>query len=246
MQIRNTKPVDNKFYITTEAGGYNTAIVGKPTDPEANVLANCVGYAQGRFNEIIGEFKYKTLNCNAENFIERAVAAGLAIVADPTLGGIMVFQKGATLGNADGAGHVMIVEQFHDDNQIYTSESSYGSTLFYNAIRTRGNGNWGMNNTYSYRGCIVNPAIGEVRYIEIGPEPIPEPEPEPEPTPEPVPAVETYTVQKGDTLGQIALDMKWCKGSELWGANGYVAKLAKANNIENPDLIYPGQVIAKA
>ena len=40
----------------------------------------------------------------------RAIAAGLKIVSRPTLGGIMVTQKGNTLGGADGAGHVWLVE----------------------------------------------------------------------------------------------------------------------------------------
>ena len=98
MQIRTSKPVNNKFYITKSKGGYSACIQGYPTDASCNVLANCVGYACGRFNEIIGSMKYPSLNCNAENFIERAKNTyGLQVVSYPTLGGIMVWQKGATL-----------------------------------------------------------------------------------------------------------------------------------------------------
>ena len=79
--IRKTKPESgNKFYNTTSNGGYSKCIKGKPTDKGCNVLANCVGYACGRFNEIIGSMKYPQLNCNAENFIERAKSAGLEVV----------------------------------------------------------------------------------------------------------------------------------------------------------------------
>ena len=94
MQMRTSKPVNNKFYITKSKGGYSTCIQGYPTDASCNVLANCVGYACGRFNEIIGTMKYPSLNCNAENFIERAKNTyGLQVVSYPTLGGIMVWQK---------------------------------------------------------------------------------------------------------------------------------------------------------
>ena len=44
----------NPYYNTRGNGGYSDAIKGKPTDPGCDVLANCVGYACGRFNEIGG------------------------------------------------------------------------------------------------------------------------------------------------------------------------------------------------
>ena len=162
MEIRNKKPESgNKFYTRTASGGYSTCIKGKPTD-ECDVLSNCVGYACGRFNEIIGEMKYPSLNCNAENFIERAKSKGLEISDVPTLGGIMVWQKGNTLGSSDGAGHVAVVERIDSNNQIFTSESNYGGEAFFNSTRTNKNGRWGLSSKYSFRGCIVNPAIGKV------------------------------------------------------------------------------------
>ena len=164
--MRTSKPSGNKFYITTSKGGYSQCIQGYPTDANANVLANCVGYACGRFNEIIGSMKYPYLNCNAENFIERAKSAGLQVVNYPTLGGIMVWQKGDTLSGNDGAGHVAVVERIDSANQIYTSESGYGGSAFWNSIRSNANGRWGMSSGYSFRGCIINPAIGDVHYTE--------------------------------------------------------------------------------
>ena len=170
MQMRTSKPgAGNKFFITRSKGGYSTCIQGSPTDSNCNVLANCVGYACGRFNEIIGSMKYPSLNCNAENFIERAISLGLQVVQKPTLGGIMVFG-----GNGSLAGHVAIVERIDSANQIYTSESGYGTTAFWNQIRTNNNGKWGIGANYTYRGCIVNPAIGYKPY---------EPAPTPAPTP---------------------------------------------------------------
>lgn len=161
--MRTSKPTSgNKFYITKSKGGYSTCIQGSPTDSACNVLANCVGYACGRFNEIIGSMKYPSLNCNAENFIERAKSIGLTISDVPTLGGIMVWKKGATLSGNDGAGHVAVVEKIIDKNTIYTSESGYGSSAFWNSTRSNSNGRWGLGSGYSFRGCIVNPAIGNV------------------------------------------------------------------------------------
>lgn len=164
MNIRTTKPgAGNKFYITKSKGGYSSCIQGSPTDSQCNVLANCVGYACGRFNEIIGSMKYSALNCNAENFIERARNTyGLEISPVPTLGGIMVWQKGATLSGNDGAGHVAVVEKIIDSNTIYTSESGYGSSAFWNSTRRNSNGRWGLGSGYTFRGCIVNPAIGKI------------------------------------------------------------------------------------
>ena len=165
MKIRTSKPDNNKYYIRQATGGYNGAVAGKvgstgKPDPDANVLANCVGYANGRFNEIggYGKCKYQ-LVCNAENFIERAKALGLEISSKPVVGGIMVWQKGATLQGNDGAGHVAIVEKIIDKNTIYTSESAYNGTTFFNATRSNNNGRWGMGSGYKFRGCIVNPAV---------------------------------------------------------------------------------------
>ena len=162
--MRTSKPSSgNKFYIRKANGGYSTCIQGSPTDSQCNVLANCVGYACGRFNEIIGSMKYPSLNCNAENFIERAKNTyGLEISNVPTLGGIMVWQKGSTLSGNDGAGHVAVVEKIIDSNTIYTSESGYGSSAFWNSTRRNSNGRWGLGSGYTFRGCIVNPAIGKV------------------------------------------------------------------------------------
>lgn len=166
-QIRTNCPSNNNYYIRQVNGGWNGAIQGKPTKSGANVLSNCVGYANGRFAEIIGKNKVEfQLVCNAENFIEKAKNYGLKVVNYPTLGGIMVWQKGKTLSGNDGAGHVAIVERIDSANQIYTSESAYGSTAFYNSTRTNSNGRWGSGSAYTFRGCIINPAIGDIHYEE--------------------------------------------------------------------------------
>lgn len=210
MQMRTSCPNGNNYYIRQVSGGWNGAIQGKPTKAGANVLSNCVGYANGRFAEIMNEGKIPyQLVCNAENFIEKAKNYGLQVVNYPTLGGIMCWQKGS-LASSDGAGHVAIVERIDGANQIYTSESSYGGNAFFNATRTNSNGRWGQGSAYSFRGCIINPAIGDVHWVE------------------PTPSGYTYIVKKGDTLSGIA-----SKYGTTW------QELASYNGISNPDLIYP-------
>ena len=159
--MRTTKPQNIPYYIRKADGGYSDACQGKPCDPKATVLANCVGYANGRFAEIIGKpcIEYQ-LVCNAENFIERAMKMGLKISAVPTLGGIMVWQKGSTLGGGDVAGHVCVVEKIINENKIITSESGYNArNAFWNQTRVNTNGNWGQTSDYKFRGCIVNPGV---------------------------------------------------------------------------------------
>jgi len=157
---RTSRPgTGNKYFITKVKGGYSSCIQGKPTDSQCNVLSNCVGFACGAYNEE-HEFGYEKyhLNCNAENFIERAVASGLSVYQKPMVGGIMVWQKGS-LKSSDGAGHVAIVtyvNNAYDPTQIKTSESGYGcKNPFWISTRNKGTGNWGQASTYKYRGCIA-------------------------------------------------------------------------------------------
>lgn len=167
MKIRKTQPKNSKYYIRQVSGGLNGAVEGYPVVSGANVLCNCVGFANGRFNEIINdpELKGKALKfkfqlvCNAENFIEAAKRQGLKISKKPVLGGIMVWQKGGTLNGYDGAGHVEIVEQINKDGSILCSSSGYNGWAFRLSTRTNSNGRWGQPSGYKYRGCVVNPSI---------------------------------------------------------------------------------------
>lgn len=159
---RLTKPgKGNKYYITKGSGGWNPAIKGKPTDSECDVLANCVGYAIGRFNEIAetGSAMTWLKSQNAENFIETAKAQGLKISQTPEVGAVACWQKGATLASGDGAGHVAIVEEVTSPTMIVTSESGFNAKKpFWTQVRPKGsNGNWGQNTAYKFRGFILNP-----------------------------------------------------------------------------------------
>lgn len=166
MKTRTTQPSNNKYYIRQVSGGWNGAVAGCPTVSGADVLCNCVGYANGRFNEI-GEYGYckYQLVCNAENFIESAKRQGLQISSKPVQGGIMVWQKGATLDGYDGAGHVAVVEEVYTDGSILTSESGWAGWAFKTVRRDNSNGRWGQASAYSFRGCIINPAVKDGKVV---------------------------------------------------------------------------------
>ena len=157
---RTTRPeAGNKYYITKSKGGYSTAIEGSPTDKDCNVLANCVGYALGRFNEIggYGKMKYLTPK-NAEVFAKYAAAQGLKIGYAPKLGACMCWAKGDIGTSSDGAGHVAIVEKINADGSITTSESGWNSSKpFTTKTRKKGSGNWGQNSSYTFLGFIYQP-----------------------------------------------------------------------------------------
>lgn len=159
---RLTRPeAGNKYYIRKASGGYSSAVQGSPKDSQCDVLHNCVGYANGRFNEIIGAGKESyALVCNAEQFVTRAKALGLTVGQTPQLGAIAVWQAGATLQGSDGAGHVAVVEKMVSATEIVTSESGWNASKpFWTQSRQKGAGNWGQGSTYKFLGFIYNPAV---------------------------------------------------------------------------------------
>ena len=179
--MRTTRPANNKNFITRGSGGWNTCIKGSPRYQYADALANCVGYASGRFNEIINIARetsgctYTTLNCNAVNFKERAEAAGLQTGSTPRRGAIMCW------GKEGDAGHVAIVERVNNNNSVYTSESGWGSSsIFWNSTRTNNNGRWGCGAGYYFR-CFIYLPDDVQKAIDAE-------EPKPTPTPAPTPS----------------------------------------------------------
>jgi len=155
----------NPYYNTTAVGGYAVgAILGNPLQNGLNILANCVGYAAARFNEIINKDKWLFLTYppNAEDFIDKAKAEGLTILDKPEIGSVIVWAKGKTHYSDDGCGHVAVVEKVNEDGTIVTSESGYGCTNpFWTSTRNNSDGNWGAGSTYTFLGFIKNPAINK-------------------------------------------------------------------------------------
>ena len=169
--IRTTRPeAGNKYYIRKASGGYSTCIKGKPTDKWCDVLSNCVGYACGAANEELGlGYEKYHLNCNAENFIERAIASGLSVYKTPQVGDIICWEGAGSL-----AGHVGIVIEVINNNCIKVAQSGWGSSNpFYITTNYNNNGRWGLSSNYPFRG-----------FIRILPTP-PTPQPTPKPTPGP-------------------------------------------------------------
>ena len=170
--IRTTRPeAGNKYYIRKASGGYSTCIQGKPTDKWCDVLSNCVGYACGAANEELGlGYEKYHLNCNAENFIERAIASGLSVYKTPQVGDIICWEGAGSL-----AGHVGIVIDVVNSNCIKVAQSGWGSSNpFYITTNYNNNGRWGLSSNYPFRG-----------FIRILPTP---PAPQPTPTPAPTPS----------------------------------------------------------
>lgn len=159
-KVRTQAPTKwDKLYNNANNGGISWCINGRPTSGISNVLANCVGYACSRFNEIYNELtgfdgmKYPQLCCNAEDFWTVAPTLGLKRGKTPQAGAIMVWE-----GLGDLAGHVAIVERVVDSTQVYTSESGYDSAFFWNSTRWN-DGNWGAGGNYRFLGFIYNPAV---------------------------------------------------------------------------------------
>ena len=176
--IRTTRPeAGNKYYIRKASGGYSTCIQGKPTDKWCDVLSNCVGYACGAANEELGlGYEKYHLNCNAENFIERAIASGLSVYKTPQVGDIICWEGAGSL-----AGHVGIVIDVVNSNCIKVAQSGWGSSNpFYITTNYNNNGRWGLSSNYPFRGFI--------RILPTPPAPQPSPKPEPTPTPAPTPS----------------------------------------------------------
>lgn len=146
---RLTRPESgNRYYNTPDAGGYAVGVInGNPLDPGCNVLSNCVGYAAGRFNEILGQnkFVYFRYPRNPVDWISDAIAQGLTVGFKPELGCVMVWNR-----------HVAVVEKIESENKIITSESGYGcQNPFWISERFNTDGKWGS--TEPYLGCIYLP-----------------------------------------------------------------------------------------
>lgn len=163
---RLTIPEKGNPYYNRKPNGYSDAILGSPTEAGLDVLRNCVGYAYGRFNEIVGQGKMVYLKpVNAEQFIVaiEKYHQDLTVGMTPKLGSCMVWSQGTTSTGSDGAGHVAIVEQINADGSIVTSESGWkAKKAFWTQKRTNADGRWGQGSKYNFLGFIYNPAVTDV------------------------------------------------------------------------------------
>ena len=120
----NAPSTNDKNYIHYTKKGYNYCILITGN----SCLPNCVGYAWGRWREILGK-KHNLSRANAENWYGNN--DGYKRGKLPKLGAVICWQKGATLKGSDGAGHVAIVEQINSNGSIVISNSGYKSKRFW-------------------------------------------------------------------------------------------------------------------
>lgn len=156
---RTSRPeAGNKYYIREVTGGWNGAVAGNPTDSQCNVLSNCVGYANGRFNEIgqYGQCRYQ-LTGMAGGFIEDAQSLGLQIGQVPRLGAIICWAKPSS--STPEWGHVAVVEEIVSDDKFLISESCFGGSAWTSEYITKVDGSWWYGIGYVFRGFIYNPAV---------------------------------------------------------------------------------------
>lgn len=117
-------------------------------------LPNCTCYAFGRFWELAGGSRPSLSWADAESWYGHN--DGYERGQTPKLGAVICWRRGVVGDDSDGAGHVAIVEQINDDGSIVTSNSAYGSTLFYRQTLTKASG-YTWNSKYVFQGFIYNP-----------------------------------------------------------------------------------------
>lgn len=154
--------INSNYYIRYTYGGWSPCIQGNNDyglRPFAgSVLPNCVGFATGRFNEMLGLGACTYLgNADAMNFMNFASLQGLATGSDPIVGACMVWDDYSGEG-----GHVAIVESVVDIDTVTTYESgwNYTTTPIVRSLtrrRSSGIGGWGYSGTFL--GFIYPPGI---------------------------------------------------------------------------------------
>ena len=184
--IRMGRPeLGNPYYNTRGNSGYSTAIVGNPMVKGLNTLYNCVGSANGCFNETyvrntgLPPKEYFPLTAQANLLVNRAKSLGLKTLGPqgyPPLGGLIVWQDThvAYICEVSEDGNSIVVQQtgyqtaswkYTNNKPLQYTYNPWDSSLPGWNIRrydrnSRGPNYWG----YGPNGCvgfIVNPAIGE-------------------------------------------------------------------------------------
>ena len=159
MKFRDTLPEYDNLYYIGGARGFNPCILGNPNNrpyPDS-VLANCIGAAVGRANELYNEGGCVILgNAYPGYMIGLARRQGLEIWDKAAVGGTIVMVKENGID-----GHVISVEKIGRAGLITTFESGWNyqpGTYFINRNITKA-GNYGCSSAYQFAGCILNPKV---------------------------------------------------------------------------------------
>lgn len=147
------------YFKRISAGGWSTSIAGSPQLFPGSTLNNCVGWANGRFNQIAGSTKDNWIKIGKGDAGDFWSNSSLQHSNLPTLGGILCWGKSSKY-----VGHVAVVERIIDDHTCVISHSDYGksspngfkvSTVkVYQGIQTSG-----IGGNMPYLGCLMNPAV---------------------------------------------------------------------------------------
>ena len=145
----------DKNWIKTTKGGYNRCMLIKGN----SCLPNCVGYAWGRWRELLGSQPRLSAG-DAENWFN-FTKDGYKRGKTPKLGAVICWRKGEASNPKDGAGHVAIVEEIKSDGTIVTSNSAYGGSRFYTKTLKKP---YSMGGTYHFQGFIYIPLTFDNKY----------------------------------------------------------------------------------
>lgn len=138
----------DKNWIHYSKGGYNYCIEIK----NGSCLPNCVGYAWGRWRELLGK-KHNLSTRNAENWWGNT-DDGYKRGQTPKVGAVMCWRKGKAGVSSDGAGHVAVVERINDDGSVTYSNSNYSGTRFYTKTLKAP---YKLGSAYTFQGFIYLP-----------------------------------------------------------------------------------------
>ena len=145
--------INSNYYIMTSYGGWSPCIQGNNAyglRPFAgSVLPNCVGYAVGRWNELmnLGACTYLG-NRDAKWLYSLAISQGCTASSTPTTGALMVW---GDLTDPNDDGHAAIVETVNSPTQVVASESGWNYTsapIIRNITRNSGGGSWGSSKPF--------------------------------------------------------------------------------------------------
>ena len=145
------------YWEHTSLGGENPF----PLQGESeSTLPSCTAYAWGRFYEILGETPKLSTDAAEYWYLADGTHSygndGYRRGDTPKVGAIACWQ-GGEIGGAE-TGYVAVVEQVQPDGSIITSESGWTTEGIWRLQdREKGNGNWGMDDSYTFQGFIYCP-----------------------------------------------------------------------------------------
>ena len=172
IRVTNLKCPGYHYYVTVKAitDLHKSEQVFCAVEPVTNTFTlgggeltgNCVGYAWGRFAEIMNDYpKYLAIGNAGTWYAETTHYEKTTDPYKPRLGAVLVFTKPGK------AGHVAIVEEIQTDNagrvaSITTSESGWSDRVGWDNrfwTQKRYPPNYDTNSGYVFAGFIYNPAV---------------------------------------------------------------------------------------